>query len=64
MEMKIKKNDGKWKVVSLILICVLVFVMLFTNLSKKSIKDDNQKMEQTISDLENINAKSKHQRTK
>ena len=31
--------------------------MLFTNLSKKSIKDDNQKMEQKISDLENINAR-------
>ena len=55
--MKIKKNDGKWKVVSLILVCVLVFVMLFTDLTKKDIKDDNQKMEQKISDLENINAK-------
>lgn len=52
-----KKSDGKWKVVSLILLSIIVFLMLFTNLSKKNIKIENQQMEQKITDLENINSK-------
>lgn len=52
-----KETDSKWKLVCFILVTILVFGGLFMNITKQNIKDNSQKLEVKVSDLEEMNAK-------